>query len=165
MLSTLGKDAKAHGAFAYIPKVCTVPGVRGQNVGVMFTENNTEALGKTLCTSPAYGLGIGIEGRHPSRVCLVKSRWNPNREHHILDNGVEQEREKIRWLSGKESACQCRRRGFDPWVQQILQGGKWQPTPICLPVKFHGQRSLAGYSPQDCETSDMTDHAHIWSKR
>ena len=74
MLSTLGKDAKAQGAFAYIPKVCTVPGVRGQNVGVMFTENNTEALGKTLCTSPAYGLGIGIEGRHPSRVCLVKSR-------------------------------------------------------------------------------------------
>ena len=27
--------------------------------------------------------------------------------------------------------------------------GKWQPTPILLPEKFqfHGQRSLAGYSP------------------
>ena len=24
-----------------------------------------------------------------------------------------------RWLSGKESACQCRRRGFDPWVGKI----------------------------------------------
>ena len=27
---------------------------------------------------------------------------------------------------------------------------KWQLTPLFLPGKFHGQRSLAGYSPQDC---------------
>jgi len=25
---------------------------------------------------------------------------------------------------------------------------KWLPTPVFLPWKFHGQRSLAGYSPQ-----------------
>ena len=25
----------------------------------------------------------------------------------------------------------------------------WQPTPVFLPGEFHGQRSLAGYSPQD----------------
>ena len=24
---------------------------------------------------------------------------------------------------------------------------KWQPTPVFLPGEFHGQRSLAGYSP------------------
>ena len=24
---------------------------------------------------------------------------------------------------------------------------KWQPTPVFLPGQFHGQRSLAGYSP------------------
>ena len=24
---------------------------------------------------------------------------------------------------------------------------EWQPTPILLPGKFHGQRSLVGYSP------------------
>ena len=24
-----------------------------------------------------------------------------------------------RWLSGKESACQCRRLGFDPWVKEM----------------------------------------------
>ena len=33
---------------------------------------------------------------------------------------------------------------------------KWQPTPVCLPGKFHGQRSLAGYSPWACKESDMT---------
>ena len=34
------------------------------------------------------------------------------------------------WLSGKESACQCRRHGFDPWVRKIPWRRKWQPTPV-----------------------------------
>ena len=51
------------------------------------------------------------------------------------------------WLSGKESACQCRRCGFDPWVGKILWKGKLKPIPVFLPGKFNGQRSLAGYSP------------------
>ena len=29
---------------------------------------------------------------------------------------------------------------------------KWQPTPVFLPGKSHGQRSLAGYSPWGCRT-------------
>ena len=28
-----------------------------------------------------------------------------------------------------------------------LEKKKWQPTPVFLPRKSHGQRSLAGYSP------------------
>ena len=40
-----------------------------------------------------------------------------------------------------------RRRGFDPWVRKIPWRRKWQPTPVFLPGKSHGQRSLAGYSP------------------
>ena len=51
-----------------------------------------------------------------------------------------------RWLSGKESACQCRRHGFHPWVRKIPWRRKCQPTPVFLPGEFHGQRSLAGYS-------------------
>ena len=51
-----------------------------------------------------------------------------------------------RWLSGKESACQCRRCSFDPWVGKILWRREWQPTPVFLPRKFHGQRSLVVYS-------------------
>ena len=30
-------------------------------------------------------------------------------------------------LSGRESACQCRGRGFDPWVKKILGGGNGNP--------------------------------------
>ena len=56
------------------------------------------------------------------------------------------------WLprrhSGKEFSCQCRRhnrRRFDPWVGKMPWRRKGQPTPVFLPRKFHGQRSLAGY--------------------
>ena len=48
--------------------------------------------------------------------------------------------------SGKESACQHKRRGFHPWVRKIFWRRKWQSTPVLLPGKSHGQRSLAGYS-------------------
>ena len=47
----------------------------------------------------------------------------------------------------KESACQCRRHWFDPWVGKIPLGRKWQPIPVLLPGKFHEQRNLVGYSP------------------
>ena len=34
---------------------------------------------------------------------------------------------------------------------------EWQSTPVFLPGEFHGQRSLAGYSPQDRKKSDVTE--------
>ena len=46
------------------------------------------------------------------------------------------------WLRGKESACQCRRHRFDPLVRKIPWRKEWLSTPVFLPGKFHGQRSL-----------------------
>ena len=34
---------------------------------------------------------------------------------------------------------------------------KWQPTPVCLSGKSHGQRSLVGYRPWGCKESDTTE--------
>ena len=34
---------------------------------------------------------------------------------------------------------------------------KWQPTPVFLPGKSYGQRSLVGYSPRSHNGSDMTE--------
>ena len=59
--------------------------------------------------------------------------------------------------SVKESACQCRRRGFDPWVRKLPWKRTWQPTPAFLPGESPGQRSLAGYSPQGGKELDMTE--------
>ena len=64
------------------------------------------------------------------------------------------------WLSGKGSACQCRRHkgwGFNSWVRKIPWSRKWQPTPVFLPGEFHRQRSLAGYSPWGHRESDTTE--------
>ena len=61
------------------------------------------------------------------------------------------------WLSGKESACQCRRHGVDPWLGKISWRRKWQPTPVFLPGKPHGQKSLLGHSPWDHKDSEMTE--------
>ena len=62
-----------------------------------------------------------------------------------------------RWLSGKESICQCKRCRFYPWVRKIPWSRKWQPAPVFLCGKFHGQRSLVGYSSQGCKELDTTE--------
>ena len=41
---------------------------------------------------------------------------------------------------------QWKRCGLNPWVWKIPGRMKWQPTPVFLPGKSHGQRSLVGYS-------------------
>ena len=64
--------------------------------------------------------------------------------------------------SGKEPACQCRRRKrceFDPWVRKIPWRRAWQLTPVFLPGESHGQRSLVGDSLWTCKESDMTEVA------
>ena len=48
---------------------------------------------------------------------------------------------------------------FYPWVRNIPWKRKWQPTPVFLPGKSHGWRSLAGYSPWGLKELDMTERA------
>ena len=47
---------------------------------------------------------------------------------------------------------------------------KWQPTPVFLPGKSHGQRSLAGYSPwhslchKGSDTTELLSNSHQLSE-
>ena len=50
---------------------------------------------------------------------------------------------------------------FHPWVGKILWRRKQQPTPVFWPREFHGQRSLAGYSPQGCKELDMAERLSL----
>ena len=59
--------------------------------------------------------------------------------------------------SGKESACQCRKHEFNPWVGKIPWRRKWQPIPVFLPGESHGQSSLASHIPQGCKELDTTE--------
>ena len=57
-----------------------------------------------------------------------------------------------RWLSGRDPTCQCRRRGFHPWVGKIPWSRKMTTqTPVFLPGESHGQRSLTDCSPWSCK--------------
>jgi len=38
---------------------------------------------------------------------------------------------------------------------------QWHPTPVLVPGKSHGQRSLVGCSPWGREESDMTERLHF----
>ena len=62
-------------------------------------------------------------------------------------------------VKNKEPACQSRRhkrREFSPHVGKIPWRRKWQPTPIFLPGKFHGQNS-----PWGSKESDLTERAPL----
>ena len=48
---------------------------------------------------------------------------------------------------GKAFCLQCRRPGFNPCFRKIPWRRNWQPTPVFLPGKSHGRRSLVGCSP------------------
>ena len=47
-----------------------------------------------------------------------------------------------------------------PWVRKIPWRRKWQPAPVFLPGKSHGQRSLVGHSSWGHEELDMIKHTH-----
>ena len=47
--------------------------------------------------------------------------------------------------------------GSIPWSGRPSWRWEWLPTSIFLPGEFHGQRSLAGYSPWGHKESDMTE--------
>ena len=50
-----------------------------------------------------------------------------------------------------------------PQVRKILWKRAWQPTPVFLPRKFHGERNLVGYSPWSRKESDTIELAYNWS--
>ena len=116
------------------------------------------SLGPNDCLHPA-------DGRHKT----VRRSYRPPLK------SLSSERPSTYWLlslregfpggtSGKEPTCQCRgwssqsqrrkRCGFDPWVGKIPCRRAWQPTPVFLPGKSHGQRSLTGYSLQSHTESE-----------
>ena len=50
---------------------------------------------------------------------------------------------------------------FDLWVGKVPWRRKWQPTPVFLPGKSHGQRNLVGYSPWGHKELDTTKQLHF----
>ena len=61
------------------------------------------------------------------------------------------------WLSGKNPSASVGDEGSTPGSGSFSGRRKWQPTPVFLPGKSHGQRGLEGYSPWVPKESGMTE--------
>ena len=67
-----------------------------------------------------------------------------------------------RWLTGRECACQCRRRRFDPWVMKLPWRKKWQRTLVFLlknPMD-RGAWWLLSVGSQRAGHNWATEHTH-----
>ena len=62
----------------------------------------------------------------------------------------------------KASACNAGDLGLIPGSGRSPGQGNGN-RPVLLPGKFHGQRSLVGYSPWGCKELDMTEQLHFIS--
>ena len=88
------------------------------------------------------------------KMCLLEVCLNNGNNVSVLDTRYQMKVQDIEcfWLSI-----------FLIWVPYLQRLGaipcrrKWQPTPVLLPGKSHGQRSLVGYSPWGCTESDTTE--------
>ena len=98
-------------------------------------------------------INISIALFFRSRKEPLKFIWNHKRPQ-ITKKFSKWTRHHISWFQTKQ------RHGFDPWVRKIHWRRKGQPTPVFVPGKSHGQRSLTGYNPWGHKESDMTEHVH-----
>ena len=82
---------------------------------------------------------------------MVKDMGSQRAGHDWVNNNNNQTSGLPSWSGGKKSACKCRKCEFYSWVRKIPWRRKWQPTPVFLPRKSHGQRSLVGHSVWGCK--------------
>ena len=63
------------------------------------------------------------------------------------------------WASLVAQRLKCLPAMQETWVRSLgwEERRKWQPTPVFLPGKSHGQSSLVGYSPWGPKESDTTE--------
>ena len=116
---------------------------------------------RKLRTQPTDNSSDPKEGySQPSRSAVPRSRPCLGRHGALTQDSVSVLMLGLAFLVSSEPSqgaqwsrltCQCRRQKrcrFEPWVQKIPWRRKRQPTPVFLPGKSQGQRSLGGYSPQ-----------------
>ena len=112
----------------------------------LWTQSQLEVWTQQLLKDPpSFSIQIPF---FPPHFSVAGTEGSPAEAHPSSDTARDGGKRASQWVISKESACQCRRRGFNPWVGKIPWRRAWQPTPVFLPGKSRGQRSLAGYSPR-----------------
>ena len=102
---------------------------------------------------------ISKAGRNSLKIYLYTTKINPKESHvqYLLKFNICLFCAGLPWwLSGKESYCNAGYTNLTPGLGRS-SGERMQTTPVYLPGKSHGQRSLVGYSPWGCKESDMAE--------
>ena len=86
-----------------------------------------------------------------------EGHWKVIRKTGSILNSSSQFTPAFENLSGWRLVTSLRRPGFDPRVGKISWRRKWQPTPVLLPGKSHGRRSLVGCRLWGRTESDLTE--------
>ena len=134
----------------------------------VFSETSDSLIPHDLCyhmqhhNIPAGGAAslqkFFLRVHQPPSLTLLLQRSDPKKrfEYFTLVEGL------FWWLSSRESACQCRWHGFDPWVGKILWRRKWHPTPVFLPGKSHAQEfcGLQSVGLQGVRHDSVTKQQH-----
>ena len=102
--------------------------------------HDTEAM---LCTWPWEAEALDV---HIVQLCFYLHCYIVM--HHLGASLVSQ---TVKNLS------EMRETWVDAQVEKVPWRREWLPTPVFLPGEFHGQRSLAGYSPWGRRESDRID--------
>ena len=117
-----------------------------------------ECWSRLPCPPPGDLPDSGIEPMSPTLACGFFTTEPPGRSYtlsfFLCICAIARASQVVQWLKKEEEeeeeerkfTCQCRICESYPWVRKIPWRRKWQATPAFLPGKFHGQRSLAGYS-------------------
>ena len=86
-------------------------------------------------------------------------RWNENWPFPVLWLLMSFPNLLAYWLQHFNSFVSIKRKLV--LAQVINQRRQWHPTPVLLPGKSHGQRSLVGCSPWGRQESDTTERLHF----
>ena len=100
--------------------------------------------------SPKIGTGLGTKWAF---VLSLLKEWNEEVREGLINLPL------TGGSDGNESACQCRRHGFDPWIREIPGRGNGNTLQYSCLGKTHRQKSLVVYSPWGHKESksDMTE--------
>ena len=143
--------------------------------GVRYMLNSINELGSNSDKNrKIFKKGMNISRQNPEdldkgeKVYHLDIQGNTGKVSHLVNLGG------IIWgiglpggASHEEPACQCKRGKFDPWVRKTPWKSAWQPILVFLPGKFHGQRSLKGYSPwgsKELDTTEATACKHVYKE-
>ena len=95
---------------------------------------------------------------HFSLSCIGEGNGNP-----LQCSCLENPRDQEAWwaaVSGVAQSWTRLKRLSSSSSMDVIWRWKWQPTPVFLPGKSHGWRSLAGYSPGVRKDLDTTEQLH-----